>query len=76
VSSATPKAPLLLYEQGTGDYGFDRQLMSGTSELEGTFFLSDGTPRYYGSRRFPSTSNIALRRSMALLSSTTSLLTV
>jgi len=41
------------YEQSTGDDRFDRQLMSGYEYWKKTFFLADGTPRYYDYKTLP-----------------------
>jgi hypothetical protein len=41
------------YEQSTGDDRFDRQLMSGYVYWKKTFFLADGTPRYYDYKTLP-----------------------
>lgn len=37
----------------TGDYRFDKQMMSGYDYWKSTFFLSDGTPRYYNHKTLP-----------------------
>jgi rhamnogalacturonyl hydrolase YesR len=42
-----------LYEQGTGDDSFDRQLTNGYQYWKKTFFLQDGTPRYYDYKTLP-----------------------
>ena len=41
------------YEQSTGDDRFDGQLMSGYQYWKKTFFLPDGTPRYYDYKTLP-----------------------
>jgi rhamnogalacturonyl hydrolase YesR len=41
------------YEQSTGDDRYDGQLMSGYGYWKKTFFLSDGTPRYYDYKTLP-----------------------
>jgi rhamnogalacturonyl hydrolase YesR len=41
------------YEQSTGDDRYDKQLMSGYRYWKKTFFLSDGTPRYYDYKTLP-----------------------
>jgi hypothetical protein len=41
------------YEQSTGDDRYDRQLMSGYEYWKKTFFLADGTPRYYHYKTLP-----------------------
>lgn len=41
------------YAQGTGDSSFERHLNRGYEYWKETFFLSDGTPRYYNSKTFP-----------------------
>jgi polysaccharide biosynthesis protein VpsJ len=42
-----------LYEQSTGDNSFDRQLTNGYQYWKNTFFLPDGTPRYYDYKTLP-----------------------
>jgi rhamnogalacturonyl hydrolase YesR len=42
-----------LYEQSTGDDSFDRQLTNGYQYWKKTFFLQDGTPRYYDYKTLP-----------------------
>jgi len=42
-----------LYEQSTGDDRFDRQLTNGYQYWKKTFFLPDGTPRYYDYKTLP-----------------------
>jgi hypothetical protein len=41
------------YEQSTGDDRYDRQLMNGYEYWKKTFFLADGTPRYYHYKTLP-----------------------
>jgi rhamnogalacturonyl hydrolase YesR len=41
------------YAQSTGDDQFDRKLVSGYEYWKKTFFLSDGTPRYYDYKTLP-----------------------
>ena len=41
------------YEQSTGDKRFDQKLMNGYEYWRKTFFLSDGTPRYYDRKTLP-----------------------
>jgi rhamnogalacturonyl hydrolase YesR len=41
------------YEQSTGDDRYDGQLMSGYRYWKKTFFLPDGTPRYYDHKTLP-----------------------
>ncbi len=41
------------YEEGTGDTRFDKQLMNGYEYWKNTFFLPDGTPRYYSNKTLP-----------------------
>jgi rhamnogalacturonyl hydrolase YesR len=41
------------YEQSTGDNRFDQQLMNGYHYWKKTFFLPDGTPRYYNYKTLP-----------------------
>jgi len=41
------------YAQSTGDDRYDRQLMSGYRYWKATFFLPDGTPRYYDYKTLP-----------------------
>ena len=41
------------YGEGTGDARFDKQLTSGYQYWKKTFFLSDGTPRYYSHKTLP-----------------------
>ena len=41
------------YEQSTGDKRFDQKLMNGYEYWKKTFFLSDGTPRYYDRKTLP-----------------------
>lgn len=41
------------YDESTGDNRFDRQLMSGYKYWKKTFFLADGTPRYYCHKTLP-----------------------
>ena len=41
------------YATATGDTRFDAQLMRGYRYWKETFFLTDGTPRYYSSRTLP-----------------------
>jgi hypothetical protein len=41
------------YAQSAGDDRFDRKLMNGYEYWKKTFFLSDGTPRYYNHKTLP-----------------------
>jgi len=41
------------YAEGTGDGRFERNLMSGYEYWKSTFFLTDGTPRYYAHKTLP-----------------------
>jgi hypothetical protein len=41
------------YGESTGDNRFDQQLMNGYQYWKKTFFLSDGTPRYYSHKTLP-----------------------
>jgi rhamnogalacturonyl hydrolase YesR len=41
------------YGEATGDDSFDRQMMDGYNYWKQTFFLSDGTPRYYSQKTLP-----------------------
>jgi polysaccharide biosynthesis protein VpsJ len=41
------------YDEGTGDTRFDKQLMNGYRYWKKTFFLPDGTPRYYSHKTLP-----------------------
>ena len=41
------------YAEATGDAQFDAQVMRGYRYWKETFFLTDGTPRYYNSRTLP-----------------------
>src|SRR5262245_9030182 len=41
------------YSDSTLDAHFDRQMMSGYEYWKNTFFLSDGTPRYYSHKTLP-----------------------
>jgi hypothetical protein len=41
------------YAEGTGDASFDSQMMSGYEYWKKTFFLPDGTPRYYDRKTLP-----------------------
>jgi rhamnogalacturonyl hydrolase YesR len=41
------------YAEGTGDHSFDETLMKGYEYWKNTFFLSDGTPRYYNYKTLP-----------------------
>jgi rhamnogalacturonyl hydrolase YesR len=41
------------YAQSTGDDRFDQKLMNGYEYWKKTFFLSDGTPRYYNHKTLP-----------------------
>jgi len=41
------------YAEGTGDTRFDKCLMDGYAYWKNTFFLSDGTPRYYDRKTLP-----------------------
>jgi polysaccharide biosynthesis protein VpsJ len=41
------------YAESTGDHGFDRNLKSGYEYWKTTFFLPDGTPRYYDHKTLP-----------------------
>ena len=41
------------YGEGTGDGRFDQTLMNGYNYWKNTFFLPDGTPRYYDHKTLP-----------------------
>jgi rhamnogalacturonyl hydrolase YesR len=41
------------YAEGTGDNTFNQKLMSGYEYWKKTFFLADGTPRYYDYKTLP-----------------------
>jgi polysaccharide biosynthesis protein VpsJ len=41
------------YSEGTGDNRFDKQLSDGYAYWKKTFFLADGTPRYYDHKTLP-----------------------
>jgi polysaccharide biosynthesis protein VpsJ len=41
------------YAEGTGDERFSRKVMSGYEYWKKTFFLSDGTPKYYDYKTLP-----------------------
>ena len=41
------------YEQGTSDPRFDKYMMTGYEYWKKTFFLPDGTPRYYDHKTLP-----------------------
>jgi polysaccharide biosynthesis protein VpsJ len=41
------------YGEGTGDSRFDKQLMNGYQYWKNTFFLPDGTPKYYNHKTLP-----------------------
>lgn len=41
------------YKESTGDDRFDQQMMRGYQYWKKTFFLSDGTPRYYDYKTLP-----------------------
>ena len=41
------------YAEGTGDERFDQTLMNGYNYWKKTFFLPDGTPRYYDHKTLP-----------------------
>jgi hypothetical protein len=41
------------FGEATGDDQFDRQMMDGYNFWKRTFFLSDGTPRYYNHKTLP-----------------------
>jgi hypothetical protein len=41
------------YAESTGDHRFDQNLKSGYEYWKRTFFLSDGTPRYYDHKTLP-----------------------
>jgi hypothetical protein len=41
------------YQEGTGDSQFTEQLTKGYEYWKGTFFLGDGTPRYYDYKTLP-----------------------
>lgn len=41
------------YVQGTGDEHFEKHMMSGYEYWKNTFFLEDGTPRYYDYKTLP-----------------------
>jgi hypothetical protein len=42
-----------IYSESTGDTQFDRQLADGYNYWKTTFFLADGTPRYYSYKTMP-----------------------
>jgi hypothetical protein len=42
-----------LYAEGTGDHRFDQNLTIGYEYWKNTFFLADGTPRYYDYKTLP-----------------------
>jgi len=42
-----------IYSESTGDRQFDRQLADGFNYWKRTFFLADGTPRYYSHKTMP-----------------------
>jgi len=41
------------YVEGTGDVSFSGAMMSGYTYWKNTFFLDDGTPRYYDNKTLP-----------------------
>jgi len=41
------------YNQSTGDFRFDKEMMTGYEYWKKTFFLPDGTPRYYDHKTLP-----------------------
>jgi rhamnogalacturonyl hydrolase YesR len=41
------------YGLGTGDHRFDKNLMNGYEYWKNTFFLDDGTPKYYDHKTLP-----------------------
>ena len=41
------------YADSTGDCQYDRQLLAGYEFWKNTFFLADGTPRYYDTKTLP-----------------------
>ncbi len=41
------------YSEGTGDYQFQSKLLNGYEYWKKTFFLLDGTPRYYNTKTLP-----------------------
>jgi rhamnogalacturonyl hydrolase YesR len=41
------------YGESTGDSRFDKKMMSGYEYWKSTFFLSDGTPKYYNYKTLP-----------------------
>jgi hypothetical protein len=41
------------YTQSTGDLQFERNMMTGYQYWKDTFFLTDGTPRYYNHKTLP-----------------------
>jgi hypothetical protein len=41
------------YDEGTGDKRFDKNMMTGYDFWKKTFFLADGTPRYYDHKTLP-----------------------
>ena len=41
------------YERSTGDLRFHQAMMHGYQYWKGTFFLTDGTPRYYNQKTLP-----------------------
>ncbi len=41
------------YTESTGDSRFEHNLMSGYTYWKNTFFLSDGTPKYYNNKTLP-----------------------
>ena len=41
------------YAEGTGDHRFDQRLKNGYEYWKNTFFLADGTPRYYDYKTLP-----------------------
>jgi uncharacterized protein YyaL (SSP411 family) len=43
----------LHFENATGDLRFNQNMMSGYEYWKGTFFLADGTPRYYDHKTLP-----------------------
>jgi hypothetical protein len=57
------------YAEGTGDRRFDHRLQAGYEYWKKTFFLADGTPKYYSHK----TSSAAPRRSIRSCFSTTAI---
>ena len=44
---------LLIYAQATGDHAFSEAMFKGLDYYVNTFFLPDGTPRYFSDRTYP-----------------------